>query len=131
VAVTNDYLQWVLEQLSGVGRLTTRRMFGAVGIYRGEVFFAIISSDVLYFKVGDANRADYERRGARQFHPYRDRPQLSMNYYEVPADILEDPEECALWAERAIAAAVAKAAAMTKNARRRLVAQPTARGRRR
>jgi DNA transformation protein len=100
-------LQWVLEQLSGTGPISSRRMFGAIGLYREEVFFAIISNDVLYFKVGDANRADYETRGAAQFRPFRDKPHLSMSYYEVPADILEDAEECAVWLQRAVNAALA------------------------
>ncbi len=32
MAVTDDYLQYVLERLAGLGRLTTRRMFGGVGL---------------------------------------------------------------------------------------------------
>jgi DNA transformation protein and related proteins len=107
MAVKDEYLQWVLEQLSVAGRVSSRRMFGGIGLYRDEVFFAIISGDVLYFKVGEANRADYETRGARQFRPFLDKPHLSMSYFEVPADILEDADECALWVQRAAAVAVA------------------------
>jgi DNA transformation protein and related proteins len=105
MAVKSDYLEWVLEQLSVAGRISTRRMFGAVGLYQGDTFFAIISDDVLYFKASEATRADYESRGARQFRPFRDRPHLSLSYYEVPADVLEDPDECAVWVERAVATA--------------------------
>jgi DNA transformation protein len=65
------------------------------------------ASDVLYFKVGDANRADYETRGMRQFRPFDDKPYLSMSYYEVPADVLEDPDQCVHWVQRAVAVAVA------------------------
>ncbi|MDB6086849.1 MAG: regulator of competence-specific s [Gammaproteobacteria bacterium] len=108
MAVKQDYLRWVLEQVAGAGRVSSRRMFGGVGLYRDEVFFAIISGDTLYFKVDDVNRGDYERRGMTQFRPYRDRPRVSMNYYEVPADILEDADECVVWALRAVAAAIAK-----------------------
>jgi DNA transformation protein len=105
MAVKDHYLQWVLEQLSGAGRISSRRMFGAVGLYRDGVFFAIISGDTLYFKVDDATRRNYEKRGMSQFRPYRDRPLVSMNYYEVPADVLEDPDECVEWALRAVASA--------------------------
>jgi DNA transformation protein and related proteins len=104
---SQGYVQWVLEQLSGAGRLTSRRMFGGVGLYQDDVFFAIISGDVLYFKVGETNRTDYETRGARQFRPFRDKPHLSMSYYELPADILDDTDECVIWVRRAVAAAVA------------------------
>jgi DNA transformation protein len=105
MAVENHYLQWVLEQLSGAGEISSRRMFGAIGLYRDGIFFAIISGDTLYFKVNDATRCDYEQRGMSQFRPYRDRPLVSMNYYEVPADVLEDPDECVDWALRAVASA--------------------------
>jgi DNA transformation protein len=80
-------------------------MFGAVGLYRGDIFFAIISDGTLYFKVDDTNRGEYVSRHMPQFRPYRDRPEISMAYYEVPADVIEDPEECVAWALRSVAAA--------------------------
>ena len=103
----DGYRDWVLEQLAGAGRITARRMFGGTGLYRDDVFFAIIASDVLYFKVGDANRADYEARGMQQFRPFDDKPYLSMSYYEVPADVLEDPDECVHWVHRSVSVALA------------------------
>jgi DNA transformation protein len=77
-------------------------MFGAIGLYGDGAFFGLISADVLYFKVGDGNRQDYESRNMSRFRPYRDRPQLSMRYYEVPAEVLEDAEECIMWARRSV-----------------------------
>jgi DNA transformation protein len=103
----DGYLEWILEQLSGAGPISPRRMFGGTGLYRDDVFFAIISKDVLYFKVGDANRADYETRGMAQFRPFADKPHLSMSYYELPADVLEDADEAAHWVRQAVTAALA------------------------
>lgn len=102
MAITDEFLLYVLEQLGALGAVAARRMFGAVGLYCDGVFFGLIAGDVLYFKVGDSNRGDYAARGMSRFRPYRDRPHLSMNYYEVPADVLEEPEECALWARRSL-----------------------------
>jgi DNA transformation protein len=84
-------------------------MFGAVGLYRDDIFFGIISDGTLYFKVDDTNRGEYVSRHMPQFRPYRDRPERSMAYYEVPADVLEDPEACVAWALRAVAAAANRA----------------------
>jgi DNA transformation protein len=100
MAVTDEFLQYVLGQLSALGGLATRRMFGAVGLYCDGAFFGLIAGDVLHFKVGESNRADYEARGMARFRPFPDRPEASMGYYEVPADVLEDQEECVLWAQR-------------------------------
>jgi len=102
MAVSAEFCRYVLEQLHSLGRVDSRRMFGAVGLYCDGGFFGLIAADVLYFRVGDANRRDYEARGMSRFRPFRDRPQLSLRYYEVPADVLEDAEECAAWAQRSL-----------------------------
>ena len=64
-----------------------------------------MARDALYFKVNHSNRADYETRGMKPFKPYRDKPAVSLTYYGVPADVIEDAEECVKWARRALAAA--------------------------
>src|SRR5260370_5113001 len=97
-----------MEDLCGAGGVSFRRVVGGFGLYRYDVFFGIISGDTLFFKVSDASRADYEARGMARFRPYRDKPQLSMSYYEVPADVLEDADECVRWAMHAVAAGAAK-----------------------
>jgi len=119
MAVTDDYLQYVLEQLAGLEGVTTRRMFGGVGLYQDARFFALITGDTLYFKVNDSNRRDYEARGADQFRPYPNKPQLSMSYYAVPADTLEDAEECVLWARKSVAAAAIQAKPAARRAKKR------------
>jgi DNA transformation protein len=112
MSVSQEYLEYVLEQLAGVGRVTSRRMFGGVGLYCDDLFFALISGDALYFKVDDSNRADYVARGARQFMPFPDEPRSGksrsgMGYFELPADALEDADECVAWARRSVAVALA------------------------
>lgn len=107
---SQEYLQYVLEQLHGLGGVVSRRMFSGAGLYQDDVFFGLLFRDTLYFKVNDANRADYESRGMGRFQPFPDKPHLSLTYYEVPVDVLEDREELASWARRSIAAALAIAA---------------------
>jgi len=79
-------------------------MFGGVGIYAGDVFFALIADDTLYLKVDDFNRPAFEERGMGPFRPYGEEGE-TMGYYELPADVLEDAEALRPWAETAIAAA--------------------------
>lgn len=79
-------------------------MFGGVGIYSGDLFFALIADDTLYFKVDDSNRPEFEARGMEPFRPYGDEGEV-MQYYCVPEDLLEDPELLGQWAERAIGVA--------------------------
>jgi DNA transformation protein len=108
VTVSSDYLAYVLEQLGGLGDVESRRMFGGAGLYCGEYFFGLISGDdVLYLRADDTNRADYIARGMAAFRPYRDRPLVSMHYYEVPAEVLEDARQLSAWAQRSVSAAQA------------------------
>ena len=107
--VSADYQAFVLDQLALLGSVTARRMFGGVGLYASDLFFGLIDDDVLYFKVDDSNRSDYEREGMKRFTPFPDQPQYEMGYYEVPASALDDPEELALWARKSLAVALAAA----------------------
>jgi DNA transformation protein len=100
MAVTDEYLQYVLEQLAGLGHVVPRRMFGGVGLFHGERIFGLIARDTLYFKVDASNRRDYEARNMDRFRPFADKPDLSMTYYEVPADTLEDADTCVEWARK-------------------------------
>jgi DNA transformation protein and related proteins len=117
MAVSSDYLQFILEQLRGLGHVHSRRMFGAAGLYCEEIFFGIISDDTLYLRVDDSNRADYTTRGMAAFRPYADRPEVSMTYFEVPAEVLEDSEQLLTWSRRSLASRAAGAAAVKAKTR--------------
>jgi DNA transformation protein and related proteins len=126
MAVSSDYLQYVLEQLARLPRVTSRRMFGAIGLYSDGVFFGIIDNDTLFFKTDDSTRENYVARGSEPFRPYKDRPEVSMSYFQVPADVLEDADELVPWARAAVRAGAASAetkrkpkAATKKRARRK------------
>jgi DNA transformation protein len=108
MAVSASFRTFVVEQLSrAIPRIRARGMFGGVGIYASDLFFALIADDTLYFKVDDSNRPDFEARGMGPFLPYGDERD-KMQYYEVPAELLDDPEALGPWAERAIAVAAKK-----------------------
>ncbi len=106
MAVSASYREFVLEQLGAVAPVAAKSMFGGVGIYSGGFFFALLDDDRLYFKVDDSNRGDYEAKGMGAFHPFGD--ERAMNYYEVPGEALEDPEELAPWMASALKVAASK-----------------------
>ena len=87
-----------------------------VGLYAGDLFFALLAGDVLYLKADDSTRGALEAAGARPFQPYPDRPGGggTMQYYSVPAAILEDRDELTAWAIRSVAIARAQRAGPPK-----------------
>jgi DNA transformation protein len=110
VAVSPQFSTFLLDTLGAVRPVTARRMFGGVGYYAEDLFFAIADDDLLYFRVDDASREFFEREGMQPFCPMGPGTK-SMSYYTVPARLYDDAEELAVWMRRAVDAARAKARA--------------------
>ena len=67
MAPSSDFLEFLQDQLRGLGRIAVQRMFSGAGLYCDGVIFALILRDTLYFKVDDSNRRAYEAEGLRPF----------------------------------------------------------------
>lgn len=104
MATSPEFAEYILDQLSEAGNITSRKMFGGVGVSIDGMFCAIISSsDVFYFRVGPENINDFIEHGMQQFPGGKGK---GMPYYEVPESVVEDNSELSVWASKAIAAAV-------------------------
>ena len=104
----DTFRAFVLDQLSRTTpRIRSQSMFGGVGIYGGDLFFGLIADDTVYFKVDDTNRPDFERLGMKPFQPYGEGGEV-MQYYQVPAELLEDVDGLRPWVEKAMAVAARK-----------------------
>ncbi|WP_420129370.1 TfoX/Sxy family protein [Longimicrobium sp.] len=101
MAVSAEYREFVLEQLGRVApAITSRAMFGGVGVYSSGFFFALMAGDTVYLKTDDVNRPDFEAAGMGPFYPFGgDQP---MQYYELSADLLEDADALRPWIQNAI-----------------------------
>ncbi|QDV37597.1 TfoX/Sxy family protein [Tautonia plasticadhaerens] len=103
----HDFKDFILERLSPLGDLSRRAMFGGHGLYWREFIFGIAFRDRLYLKVDEQSKPDYVARGLEPFRP--NERQTLKSYYEVPPDVLDDPEALLSWAGEAIRAAQATA----------------------
>lgn len=102
MSVSPSFRTFALDQLGRcVPSVRARAMFGGVGIYAGELFFALIADDTVYFKVDDETRPEFERRGLGPFRPYGEYGEV-MQYYRVSEDLLEDVEALRSWAGQAV-----------------------------
>jgi DNA transformation protein len=108
MSVSDEYLTYVIDQLECIGPVRARRMFGGAGLYFDGLFFALVADDVLYFKVDDSNRPDYESADMGPFRPFPDKPNV-MQYYEVPIEVLENRDTLRDWAQKAVDVAGRKA----------------------
>lgn len=90
----------VLDQLSALGEVTARPLFGGHGLYRRETIFAILYRGRLYLKVDEDSKGDYLARGMGPFRP--NERQTLESYFEVPPEALADTEALLSWAREAI-----------------------------
>ncbi len=121
MGVSESYQTFILEQLSRVlSAVRSRKMFGGVGVYSDDLFFALLDNDTLYFKVDDETRGDFEAIGMGPFRPFGEGGEV-MQYYEVSGDLIEDPDALKEWAERAVSVARRAGA---KRARKKPTAKP-------
>jgi TfoX/Sxy family transcriptional regulator of competence genes len=147
MAVSDEFIDYVIDQLLAWGEVSARKMFGGAGLYCDGRMFGLIADDVAYLKVDDSNREDFVKAGAAPFNPYPDKVEphgigrgasifgvtrrstsayakamadtrsrsstgrtrgflrrrvktTVMSYYEIPADVLENPKVLTEWAQR-------------------------------
>lgn len=93
----DGFKDFVLDQLADLRGLTCRAMFGGYGLSCRKQFFGIVHKQRLYFKVTPATAFEYKNHSMK---PFRITSKMILRtYYEVPPDILEDPERLVQWAE--------------------------------
>ena len=114
MSVSESYHQYVLEQLSRVRGVSSRRMFGGVALYTESAIFAILDNDQVFFRVDDDTRPEFKARGSAAWDPMPGREKPSQGYYELPAEVLDDRDLLTDWAGKAIVIAQARLAAKKK-----------------
>lgn len=86
MASSNSTIEYILEQTSGAGKMTAKKMFGEYGLYCDGKIVAFVCDDQLFLKPTDAGKAflgEYEEKP-----PY---PGAKLYLY-IPGDQWEDSE---------------------------------------
>ena len=96
-----EYGEHLIDLLAPWGPVVVRQMFGGLGLYRQGQIFAIVVDDTLYFKVGENNRADYEAAGCEPFTYRGKNKPVTMSYWQVPEQVIDEPDVFCDWAEKA------------------------------
>ncbi len=102
--------EFIRDLFTSFGPVTVRRMFSGAGIFSEGLMIGLIVRDVIYLRVDDANRADFEHEGSEPFTYMRGaktgRPtQHALPYWRLPERLYDDTDDLAVWAKRAAAAA--------------------------
>ncbi|KIC49041.1 TfoX/Sxy family protein [Tateyamaria sp. ANG-S1] len=104
MALTAEEIDHVLDLFSGVPDLSTRKMFGGIGVYSDGTIFAVMMRDGRLMLKGqgdmiprydalDMERWTYQRPG---------KSETAMPYWIMPDSALEDGEEASDLAREAL-----------------------------
>jgi DNA transformation protein len=81
-------------------------MFGGAGLYRGGIMFALVSDGDIYLKCDGATSERFREAGCRPFVYSKDGKSMTMSYWSVPEQALDDGELLKVWADLAYRAAL-------------------------
>ena len=106
--MTSSFADYVVQDLlSSFKNVRARKMFGGYGVFVGNTMFGIIVDDELYYKVGDSNRSEFEKMGSRPFeYGTRRGKRVSMSYWKLPSEVMDDLQILEEWTEKAMRVAV-------------------------
>ena len=117
MVASDGFAGFLREQLSPLGHVTLRRMFGKTGVFCDGLMFAMVTEDLLYFRVDDHNRAAFEESGA--FPPLnyeKGGRTIDLSFWRAPERLLDEPDELVDWARTALAARSRPPAANSRSA---------------
>lgn len=118
MSLSDGFLEHLKEVLTPVGVIGVRKMFGGAGIYADGLIIAIASDDVLYFKVDETTRGEFEAEACGPFrYPMKSGEQVMASYWRAPERLFDDDDELVAWARKALAVSRAARAGKTKPAK--------------
>ena len=125
MVASDDFAEFLCDQLAPLGRVTMRRMFGKTGVFCDGFMLGMVRDNTLYFRVDDGNRAAFKE--AASFPPlnYEKRGgPIDLSFWRAPERLFDEPDELVAWARAALAAARRVAAQRERTTRRRTSKPP-------
>ena len=106
MVASNDFADFLRDQLAPLGRITMRRMFGKTGVFCDGVMLGMVTDNTLYFRVDDQNRAIFaEAQDAPPLNYRKQGSTIDLSFWRAPERLFDEPDELVAWAKAALAAA--------------------------
>ncbi len=97
MSTSEEFTDYVLDQLASVGVIQTSRMFGGVLLKINNKQLGVIINDTLYFKAKEPElQKKLEEMDSEQFEYTRkdkEEPVVIKNWWSIPGECLEDRKE--------------------------------------
>lgn len=131
MAASPEFVDFATELFAPLGTVAAKRMFSGAGLFCQGVMFALIVDDVLYLKADPEFQKDFAALGSGAFTYEKQGRKIALNFWQMPAECIDDAEKAVEWGRRALKVARALKAAAPPPATRRPASAAGAAARRR
>jgi DNA transformation protein len=119
MTASRDFAAFVQDLFAPLGGVSTRAMFGGVGVYSRGVMFGLVYDDTLYLKADADSRKAFAAKGSGPFvYQNAGGKPVTTSYWKLPAELVDNADEAVKWAQTAWAIAKAEKAATPPPSRR-------------
>ena len=106
MVASTEFANFLRDQLTPLGYVTTRRMFGKTGVFCEEVMFGMVTENILYLRVDSQNRATFkEAESFPSLNYVKNGRTIDLSFWHAPDRLFDEREELIAWARAALAAA--------------------------
>lgn len=106
MVASDDFAEFLREQLAPLAPIAFRRVFGKTGLFRSGLMFGLVADNMLYLRVDDGNREAFRDAAAfPPLHYVRQGRFLDLPFWRAPEYLFDDPDALVLWARLALGAA--------------------------
>jgi DNA transformation protein len=110
MGTSKDFAAYCCELLSSVGPCVAKRMFGGYGLSTDGLTIGLIADlgqgERLYLKADELSRPRFAAAGGLQFLYEAKGKTMGLNYFTVPDEAMESPQEMRTWALTALETAI-------------------------
>jgi DNA transformation protein len=92
----------IVELFAAFGPVAVKSMFGGLGVRADGLFFAFVIGDEVYLKTDAATRPLFEAAGSAPFVYRGGAKPVTMSYWRLPTEALDDDEVLRHWARLAV-----------------------------
>ena len=106
MSYSQSFADQLADLMGGAGKVTTKKMFGALGYYRGPTLFAcLMDDDLFYIKAKGALADEMKAMGCKPFiYSGKSGRSVAMPYWTAPQACVDDADEMVKWVKKALAA---------------------------
>jgi DNA transformation protein len=99
MVASDNFAEFLREQLAPLGRVTMRRMFGKTGVFCDGLMLRMVTDNTLYLRVDDYNKEVFKEAASYPPLNYVKKGEtIDLSFWRAPERLFDKPDELIAWA---------------------------------